>query len=546
MRAAAESAPQSQPPPQRLKEVLVVGGGTAGWLAACHLARKLKGGVKVRLIESPDIPTIGVGEGTVPAIRLSLEHLGISETDFIRDCDAAFKQGIKFVGWMAAPNHGYHHVFDYPRREPVDITPYWLLQGREQAYADWAGIQAGVCDAGLAPKQITQPEYAGFANYAYHLNAAKFADLLMRHATAALGVAHLKANVTGVLMDGRGDIAHVETDRCGRLAADFFVDCTGFASKLLGGALGVPFIDRGDTLLADSAVVAQAPYPAPDAPIPSYTIAAARAAGWIWDIGLASRRGTGYVYSSKHVSHEDAEAELRAYLADTGGDGAGGGGAGGKKGAAGAGSGGEGAGEIPLRRISFKVGYREQFWCRNCAAIGLAQGFVEPLEATGLLMFDATARMLAEQFPARRELMPLLAKRFNQRVRFAWERVIDFIKLHYCISDRNDSAFWRDNRDPATIPDSLRENLELWRHQVPSEYDFSSRLEIFNLENYLYVLYGMQFPTDIAPVAYRYAESAKARAAVADTRALAAEARAVLPPHRELLGKIRKYGLQKV
>jgi tryptophan halogenase len=193
-----------------------------------------------------------------------------------------------------------------------------------------------------------------------------------------------------------------------------------------------------------------------------------------------------------------------------------------------------------------QVGYRERFWFRNCAAIGLSQGFVEPLEATGLLMFDATARMLAEQFPASRALMPLLSERFNRRVGFAWERVIDFIKLHYCISDRDDTAFWRDNRDPATIPAGLQENLQLWRHQLPSEYDFSSKLEIFNLENYLYVLYGMNYVTELEPLAYRYRERELALRTVQETQSVVQEARKALLPHRELINRIHRYGLQPV
>mgnify|MGYP001813067648 FL=1 len=231
------------------------------------------------------------------------------------------------------------------------------------------------------------------------------------------------------------------------------------------------------------------------------------------------------MYSSDHIDHDAAELELRDYLRR---------------------SIGEQADQVSCRRIPMQVGYRERFWFRNCAAIGLSQGFVEPLEATGLLMFDATARMLAEQFPATRDLMPLLSERFNQRVRFAWERVIDFIKLHYCISDRDDTRFWRDNRDECSIPDSLRENLALWRHQVPSEYDFSSRLEIFNLENYLYVLYGMDYPTDISAIAYRYRGDKQAREMVAQSRSLAEQAQSALLPHRALLDKIHRYGLQRV
>jgi tryptophan halogenase len=516
-------------PSSAVREVLVVGGGTAGWLAACHLARQLHpgdpDGVRVTLVESPDIPTIGVGEGTVPAMRRSLQYLGVSETDFIRECEATFKQSIRFDGWMSRPGHSYHHVFDYPRRDPLDLTPYWLQSRRDRSYTDWVGLQSRVCDAGLGPKQMTQPEFEGVTSYAYHLDAGKFAALLTRHATDKLGVSHLKANVTGVHRDAAGAIEYLATDRLGELHADFYVDCTGFASRLLGQTLQVPFIDRGDVLLADHALAVQVPYAAPDSPIPCQTIATARSAGWIWDIGLVTRRGTGYVYSSAHIDHDAAEVELRDYLR---------------------GSIGTQADTVGIRRIPMQVGYRERFWAHNCAAIGLSQGFVEPLEATGLLMFDATARMLAEQFPAHRSLMPLLADRFNARVRFAWERVIDFIKLHYCISDRDDSAFWRDNRSPASIPDSLAQNLAIWRHQVPSEYDFSSRLEIFNLENYLYVLYGMDYPTDISAIAYRYAQPDTAQRMVAENRALSERVGGALLPHRELIDKIHRYGLQPV
>lgn len=511
-----------------IRSVLVVGGGTAGWLAACHLAKKLApqspGGIEVTLVESPDIPTIGVGEGTVPAMRQSLQYLGISETEFIRECEATFKQSIRFDGWRAEPGHHYHHVFDYPVRDQLDLTPYWLLGANgEASFADSVGIQSAVCDGGLGPKQITQPEYAGATSYAYHLDAGKFAALLTRHATRKLGVRHLQANVEQIVPDEAGGISHLVTDRCGELRADFYIDCTGFSSLLLGKTLAVPFIDRSDVLLADHALAVQVPYPEPDSPIPCQTIATARSAGWIWDIGLVSRRGTGYVYSSAHTSHEEAESDLRAYLRE---------------------SIGSVADDVSCRRIPMQVGYREEFWSGNCAAIGLSQGFVEPLEATGLLMFDATARMLAEQFPAHRDLMPLLARRFNQRVGFAWERVIDFIKLHYCISDRRDSAFWVDNCDPSTIPQSLQENLALWRHQPPSDYDFSSKLEVFNLENYLYVLYGMGFPTDMSALASRHGQSGEAQAQFSRVQQVRQESLGALLPHRELIEKIHRYGMQ--
>lgn len=510
-----------------IRQVIVVGGGTAGWLTACHLAKKLGSSnpdaVQVTLVESPDIPTIGVGEGTVPAIRKSLQYLGISETDFIRECDATFKQSIKFVDWHKTPTENdsnyYHHLFDYPCIQPFDITPYWVLDPT-RSYADTVAIQGYICDQGLGPKQMTNVEFEGITQYAYHLDAAKFARLLTRHAVDKLGVKHILANVQRACVNNDGQIEKIVTD-IGEFSADFFVDCSGFSALLIGDALGVGFINKQDSLFADYALAAQVPYEQPNTPIPSFTIATAKEAGWIWDIGLSARRGTGYVYSSQHTTHERAEQVLKEYLGNK-------------------------ADDISYRRIPMQVGYREQFWIGNCAAIGLAQGFVEPLEATGLLVYDATARMLADIFPARTAEMPWAAEQFNSRTRNAWDKVIDFVKLHYFISQRDDSDFWRDNRKPETASDRLLANLESWRYQVPGDYDFSSRMEIFNLENYLYVLYGMNYPTLLDARSTRYREQTRAAHLTNTIRQQAKHSAGQLLSHRELIERIKRYGLQKI
>jgi len=517
---------------QPIRKVLIVGGGTAGWLAACHLGKKLASntaqGIAVTLIESPQIPTIGVGEGTVPAMRQSLQYLGISETEFVRECDVTFKQSIKFVDWCkpSAPNtnHSYHHLFDYPDLATLDITPYWLqgLAG-DLPYADAVSVQSRLCDAGFGPKNMTHAEYAGITNYAYHLDAAKFALLLTRHATTKLGVNHLKGLVEQVLTDEQGNIAGVVTAEHGVLTADVYIDCTGFRALLIGDACQVPFIAKTDILFADRALAVQVPYADANQAIPCFTVSTAQEAGWIWDIGLSARRGTGYVYSSRHTSDDRAEQVLTKYLRST-----------------------QVTGPIEARKIDMHVGYREKFWHGNCIALGLSQGFVEPLEATGLLVYDATARMLAEQFPSHTELMPALAQRFNQRVRLAWDRVIDFIKLHYCISNRDDSAFWLDNRDAASCPATLLDNLALWRQHLPSAYDFHSKLEIFNLENYLYVLYGMQYPTDLSGQQFRFKDAAKAKQMLAFYQQKAQQLQGQLLPHRELIARIKHYGLSKI
>ncbi len=520
------------PQSKKIEHVVILGGGTAGWLAANHLAKKLNasnesdsGRVKVTLVESKLIPTVGVGEGTVPAIRESLKYLGISETALIQNCDGSFKQSIKFVDWEYPPGSAqhnyYHHLFDYPYISETDLTPYWLSgELGKLPYAEAVSIQAGICDRGLGPKNMTHAEYAGITDYAYHIDAGKFGMLLASHATSNLGVERLFADVVDAQVSERG-IECLITDDGSKIEADFFVDCSGFSSFLLGQKLGVPFVDKNDVLFVDTALALQVPYKEENDPVPSYTVSTAKSAGWIWDIGLQSRRGTGYVYSSKYIDDAAAEKEFRSYLGDT-------------------------AEGLNVRKIPMRIGYREKFWFKNCAAIGLSQGFVEPLEATGLLMFDATARMLAELFPPSRELADLSADRFNTITNQAWLKVIDFLKLHYILSKREDNQFWIDNRDDRSIPSSLANDLKRWQYHIAANYDFTNLTSIFNLDNYLYVLYGMNYPTDLTPIRGRYLEAAKAKSELSKIKMYESQVQQQLLPHRELLNRICKHGLQRI
>ncbi|TQV88925.1 tryptophan halogenase family protein [Aliikangiella coralliicola] len=510
-----------------IKSIVIVGGGTAGWITANHLAVALggagKSSVQITLLESPDIPTVGVGEGTVPAMRNTLAHFGIRETDFLRECDATFKQSIKFVDWVHNPgasvNNFYHHVFDYPAIYPLNTVPYWLLEPNNLKFADAVSLQGKVCDAGLAPKMITHPEFQGVTEYAYHLDAGKFSQLLANNAVNKLGVKHVKANLTDVDIDESGDIQFVKTDRAGDLKGDLFVDCSGFNALLIDKKYKVKFIDQSQHLFVDTALAMQVPYQNPDDPIASHTIATAKQSGWIWDIGLSSRRGVGYVYSSQYTDDTSAEETLRNYV-------------------------GGAASELQCRKISMKIGYREKFWVNNCVSIGLSQGFVEPLEATGLLLFDAAAKMLAELLPGHKQDMAKTSRLFNQRSTYTWKRVIDFIKMHYYLSQRDDSEFWIDNRKASSAPQSLLEALDLWHNRPPSEYDFFSRFEAFNLDNYLYVLYGMEFQTNMSGIAGRYTQAEKSQEFYRRFSQQFDELKTQLEPNRKLLGRIKKYGLQ--
>jgi flavin-dependent dehydrogenase len=511
---------------QLIRSVLVVGGGTAGWLTAANLARTFgsqqPGAIQVTLVESPDVPIIGVGEGTWPTMRRTLQKLGINEAEFLINCQATFKQGTCFINWQQdqTPNH-YHHLFT-SLYDPTDfnLAPYWLsgLAGTVP-YAEAVSAQAVIARAGLAPKKITSKPYEGILNYSYHLDAGKFSVFLQQHATAKLGVHHISAHVSQVKLSPDGAIAAVVTADGRELQADFFVDCSGFQSMLLGEALGIGFTPVSDILLTDHAVTIQVPYPAADAPINACTHSTAQQAGWIWDIGLTNRRGVGHVYSSQHQSHDAAEQTLRDYI-------------------------GPAAEGLTARRLSMRVGYRNKFWHKNCVAIGLSAAFVEPLEASAIFLVEAAANMLADQLPTFKTALPQAEQKFNQSFGFRWKKTIDFIKMHYVLSKRQ-GEFWQDNRQNSVIPDSLQQQLLFWQQQPVSAYDFAHVYEPFPMESYQYVLYGMGFAQQL-PDQHRFGQQAQARECFMRVQQATALLRQQLPAQRELLEKIHQYGFQQI
>jgi len=457
-----------------VNRIVIVGGGTAGWLAACLIAARsdphADAPMSVTLIESPDVPTIGVGEGTWPTMRRTLEAIGIGEAEFLLACDASFKQGSRFDGWLtgAAGEH-YLHPFTPPvGGDPRDLVTAWQSEPDAAPFADAVCPQPAICARNLAPRQRAMPDYAGALNYAYHLDAVKLAALLSTHGRNRLGVRHIRDHVVSVERADDGDIAAVRTRDNGAIAGDLFVDCSGLAALLIGDAFGVEFIDRSGELFNDRALAVQVPV-APGSTIASQTNATACATGWIWDIGLPTRRGVGCVYSSRHASDDQAATTLEAYLR------------------------GAGFPEIPaFRQLSFTSGHREKFWERNCLAIGLSAGFLEPLEASAIVMIELSVNALLDNFPVTRDVMPIHAARFNALFRYRWDRVVEFLKLHYLLS-RRDEPYWRDHRDPASVPARLADLLKVWRYQPPSTADFPAIDEIFPAASYQYVLYGMGF-----------------------------------------------------
>ena len=506
----------------RLKKVLVVGGGTAGWLAACYLAKAVNAvdpdSVQVHLVESSNIGLLGVGEATFPSIRGTLSAIGLDERRFLVGATATYKQGIHYRHWVrpqGTPGKShFFHPFSQPSQRPggQELLPYWLLGAAPEgmSLADAVTMQSRLVERGRAPKRPADPDYQGPMNHAFHFDAACFARVLAEHGQESLGIKRHVATVGRTELDEHGAIARVITTELGELTADLYVDCTGLRGALIGGVMQSPFRSRRDVLFADRAVAMQVPYERPDTPIPSYTISTAQEAGWIWDIGLQKRRGVGYVYSSRHTDDARAEEVFRRYLGPV-------------------------ADDLKAMHIKFETGYRPEHWRKNCVAVGLAGGFVEPLESTGIALIELATYLLTHLLPGDTDDMERAARHFNDMMVARYDRIIDFIKMHYCLSQRRDSAFWIDNADPASIPQTLQDKLALWKHRPPHRLDFVSDLEMFLVSSWQYVLYGMEFKTDLEPMRSAYPHVEEARREFAMIQQVAAHAANDLPDHRALV-----------
>jgi len=512
--------------PKAIKDIVILGGGAAGWISAGVLANKLSPSSTsntITLIESKAVGTIGVGEGTWPTMRATLKKIGISENDLITQCDATFKQASKFVSWTNNSNQDfYYHPFNTPKAYPhINLAPYWQSEKWSQkSFSSTVSCQEAVCEHGLAPKTLNTAEYKDIANYGYHLDAKKFCALLKKHCTENLNVRYIQDDMKDVIKDNTGNIQSLLCYESGEIKGDFFVDCSGFNSLLLGKAMDVDFVDKSNQIFCDSALVLQKPYSDPDSPIPCYTQSTAQESGWIWDIGLSNRRGIGYVFSSHHTTDSIAEKTLNHYL-------------------------GEQSEKLTPRKITFKTGHREIFWKKNCVAIGLAAGFIEPLEASALMFIETSAAMLADQFPANNNAIKNTAQRFNNAFIERWNGVIDFIKLHYVLSKR-DEPFWVDNRDPNSMSTSLKNRLEAWQYEAPSDYDFPSQFDVFRAASYQYVLYGMGFHTDFSNSGHLYNEKSRADKVIAMKMKEQYNLCANLPQHRALINRIKQYGFSRI
>lgn len=454
--------------------IAIVGGGTAGWLTANFLARQLplSAGlsVEITLIEASDIPTVGVGEATIPSLRETLAACGIDEFEFLRSCDATFKHGIEFIQWREDPTkakgESYFHPFGAPLKVgPLNPVRQWSsMQPKSRgAFADVFSVQPEMAHIGQAPKHTKDALYDGALAYAYHLDAGKLAEMLKQRSRGKT-VRQIIAKVERVETSLNDKIERLHLDNGAEIAADLFIDCTGFAARLINFNKTNLFKSKSSELFVDRAVTTRIAHNG-ISDINGYTRCTAQTSGWIWDIALRERRGIGHVYSSRHMDDDDARQTLADYV-------------------------GISASEIETRKLDMRIGYHAQQWRGNCVAIGLSSGFLEPLESTGIYLIEMANWALIELLP--RYLSGANPQSHYDRVmKNHYENIADFLKLHYCISSRRDSPFWVDNSNPETISKTLQANLENWQESPPSIYDFNRTTQCFSATNYQFVLYGM-------------------------------------------------------
>lgn len=520
----------------RIKELVILGGGTAGWMTASYLGKALQGAVNITLLEAPAIPRIGVGEATVPNLQSAFfDYLGIPETEWMRECNASFKTGIKFVNWRTpgagAPDprdlgegtdYFYHHFANLPEHDHIPLSHYWFLKKqRGEAVGSFDREcfgEAPALDAKLGPWYADGRPATG---YAWHFDAHLVADFLRRFATEKQGVRHIEDQLTSVETDDRGYITALRTKDGRRLAGDLFVDCSGFRGLLINKTMEEPFLDMGDQLLCDSAVAAAVPHDGEAVGVEPFTSAIAMSSGWTWKIPMLTRFGTGYVYSSKFTDQDTATEEFCALW-------------------------GLDPAETPLNHVRFRVGRNRRAWVRNCVSIGLSSCFVEPLESTGIYFIYSAVYQLAKNFPDKR-FDPTLVNRFNREIESMFDFTRDFIQTHFYFSPRTDTAFWRANKE-LPLGDDIREKIEFYRSGIPvnssvtGERVYYGNTEVenknfWNNTNYWCIFAGLGFlPERVLPALhYKPASVESVDSVFQDMRTREAHLLADLPPTHDIL-----------
>jgi hypothetical protein len=459
---------------KQVKSIVIVGGGSSGWMSAAYLSKVLFD-IDITLIESKNTPVIGVGEATVPLLTLFMARLGYREyQSWLPSCEGTIKTGILFENWLDRGDRYWHpfEQLDYVG-ENIHTGHCWMhlhRSGLPEFASRRSFYKTFYPTATLNWEQNRAPVIKSFA---YHLNADLFGEFLRQ---SCRGVRRIQDDVVDVKLTESGDIAELATAEHGPLKADLFLDCTGFRRKIIGKVAPNQLYDSyADSLFCDRAVVLRYPYESVESPgreMLPYVTASAQSAGWIWTIPLYSRISRGYVYSSKFLSEDDAERELRRYCGE------------------------ERTKDANALKVKFQTGKLRELWVKNCVAIGLAGGFIEPLESTGLAITQTGIEVLASILDARC-YDGFMTLRYNSHLEKFCTDVMHFIIAHYAFTNREDTPFWRTVRHESRIPEYLQARLDVFRKHLPTvSTKGMHEAWFFRDVSWFSVLLGMNFQFD--------------------------------------------------
>lgn len=442
---------------QKITRVVIAGGGTSGWCAAAALSQQLGSLLDITLIESEEIGTVGVGEATFPTIRSFHRILDLDEREFLRVTRGSIKLGISFENW-ARRGDRYIHSFGVIGKSTWlgDFHHFWLA-AQAAGFGDEIGDYCFEHQAARAHKFFTSE--SSRINYAYHFDASLYARYL-RARSEAKGVKRVEGKIANVVQHPESGFIEAVTMQSGqRIDGDFFIDCTGFRGLLIEQTLRAGYEDWTHWLRNDSALALQTDFPLDN--IAPYTRAIAHESGWQWKIPLQHRQGTGHVYSTAYTTDDEARRVLMDNL--------------------------EGNIRVELRLLKFKTGRRRKAWVKNCVAVGLAGGFVEPLESTSIHLIQSGVTRLMRLFPFT-ACSDSLVRQYNEESQVEYERIRDFIILHYKATERDDTPYWRDCRD-MTVPDTLAHRLELFQE---NGFVFPDAADVFRVDSWLQVMFGQR------------------------------------------------------
>ena len=462
-----------------ISSIVIVGGGSAGWMTAAHLSKHLNG-IEISLIESPNVPIIGVGESTVPPIVGFMEGLGFSEQEWMPACSATYKSSICFKNFHGTDDGTIW--FPFSRTWSIKDRPanrHWLYRyftdpdfnDRFSLY-DYCTLVPEICRNGKTVASLPG------ASYAYHLDAIALGEFLKKHSVEN-GVTYIQDTIKEVKCRDDGSIDSLVLESGSTLKGDLYVDCSGFRSLLLGQTLEEPFDEYYDSLFNDAAIAIRLPIMDKEKEMVSYTMCQALSSGWSWSIPLYNRLGTGYVYCTSYLSPEEAEEEFLRYLADRFGE--------------------DRLADISPKHLRIRVGKHRRTWVKNCVAIGLSAGFIEPLESTGLQIVQSAVELLGHTLRERNDYTCADVAVYNKSITQLLDTIRDFLICHYALTSREDTPYWRDVKFNTVIPESLVPKLMFARANMPSWsnqnfFDTGGPLAGFGFnEGWYSILTGMDF-----------------------------------------------------